>query len=492
MASILSVLNQLSESIGAVDPGDELVSLTPDVTVPATTSLAAHQAMIDGMRPGETRINLKNTPVFSGRSGYVNLFSTLRMAKTYAQLVLQSQFQDLRFHDVADDVFDGGIKRGSRVLIRIVPARRAASGSWYEVARNWVDSTGGVPENLIFDKFSVATFVEPDEERYQIFQTFGADFIYGFGRRPRIFMLTGQILNGKMEVRVHGDLRSMDWKNAFQRRYEQHYRLSQCIKYRKKIMIYCQDAVYTGYLLNMQSFTAAETQSITQVTISFVLEDKDWPRNSDNNIPGFLSEGGSIVTNKTVPRDIFPEANLHLYIQESFIPDLENSINLLKTDQDEIIASIADDIDDLGEFVKRVEEAGMFDRYFSPAPGFSLHTLYEPKDDDDMVTESLMGQFLSYSGYNDIVIEKEKEYRLKYNIADPDPTRLVEGGEEDYLEWQEFQSDRDSILDGLEMTTNKLNDAASRLIAINREIADQNAHLVALRQNAKGESDISS
>ncbi|NIX58066.1 MAG: hypothetical protein GWN14_19635, partial [candidate division Zixibacteria bacterium] len=103
----------------------------------------------------------------------------------------------------------------------------------------------------------VMSITEPDEQRYQIHETFGADILQTFGRRPRILTISGQVVNGKLDVSVGGEIRSMDWKNAFQRFYENHYSAHACTKKIKKVRIFSQDTVYDGYMLNMVAATTA-------------------------------------------------------------------------------------------------------------------------------------------------------------------------------------------------------------------------------------------
>jgi hypothetical protein len=56
-------------------------------------------------------------------------------------------------------------------------------------------TTLGVGSALEFDNFILETAVEPVEEKYQIVQTFGPDFIFFYGSKPRIFTYSGKLFN---------------------------------------------------------------------------------------------------------------------------------------------------------------------------------------------------------------------------------------------------------------------------------------------------------
>jgi len=320
-ANILDQLYSVAESPEKAPAA--IQSMFNSALVTAFTAMGAHQTMSGGFKQG----SYSNEPLTRPRentSGTIDVAQSLQVARDYQRLLqayfMNNQVEDLRFSDTADDVFDGGIKKGSKVLIRVVPEEtRLNRQSWGEVARRALEGSPGKarPENLIFDKFSVNSVSEPDQERFQIVETFGADLIYSFGRRPRRIQMNGQVLNGKMEVSIGGAIRSMDWKNALQRRYEKHYRLSACMENRQRIMLYVQDTVYIGYLLNMQSFVSAQTQAASQISLTFIVAEREFPEQNDTAIPGFLSNSGQVVTDKTVDDELFPQARADQYWLEN-------------------------------------------------------------------------------------------------------------------------------------------------------------------------------
>ncbi|MFB6375492.1 MAG: hypothetical protein ABEN55_20780 [Bradymonadaceae bacterium] len=296
----MSVLDQLF----GIDPGQtsiEVDELDEDQWTTATTTVAVHQAMQDGLNVSSEPSPEADSPPYQ-ESATIDLSKSLEIAKNYESVlmskVLDDQFEDLKTHDTVDDVFSGSIKEGSKVLIQIDSDPAEQARSKHDVATEIKQS--GQIENIVFDKFSVNSITEPDQERHQIVQTMGADLVYSFGRRPRQMRLIGRVLNGKVDVNVNGSVKSMDWKNALQRQYDEHMRLSELMQRLDgaKIMIHAQDTVYLGYLLNMQSMVSATEQAVGQITLTFLIADRSFQKEADHKIPGWPDEtsGGTLVS----------------------------------------------------------------------------------------------------------------------------------------------------------------------------------------------------
>ena len=313
----MSIVDQLLESVvglGANDPQLSPVrfSATPaDAYINASTALSIHQAMEDGFNAGQgTRTDASGN--FIGAPGTVDLSVTLNMAQDYRRLLVEGQARAINLRETADDFLDGAIKVGSKVIIKIAPSSKSRA-SWKDLARDRIvnDPVG----NVFFDKFSVQSIMIPDEERYQLRETIAANYIYGFGRRPQIIRLSGIVVNGRMDVMIGGELRSMDWTNALLRGYAEHFRLTPTIQRGHKVVIYCQDTIYTGYMLNLISTVVAETQNTASVSLSLVLSDRQWTQEQDANIPGAVTRGGFFLPGKETPSDYFPLARIESYFR---------------------------------------------------------------------------------------------------------------------------------------------------------------------------------
>jgi len=328
----MGVLDQLKSSLESPEKqAIEVDELGPDAWAAGAVALAGHDAMKKGVQEGTDVVrNIEGRPDY-GETAKIDVAKSLQISEDYRSVLvahlMEDRFEEPGTGDTSDYVLDSSIKDGS-VSLNVVSEHADPSSSWDELADQQINNHGGHPSRLTFDKFSVNSISEPDQERYQIMQTIGGNVIFGFGRRPRIMQITGQVLNGRMYVKFGNETRSMDWKNALQRQYEDHFRLTACIKNRKRMLLRAQDTVYVGYLLAMQSMTSAGQQAIGQVTLTFVIAEREFMSQNDGEIPGRLSENGYPITDKTTPEELFPQARYEHYIQDSF--DVQKEIDHTK------------------------------------------------------------------------------------------------------------------------------------------------------------------
>lgn len=386
-----SILDQLFPDIDIDRNPVEVRQMGPEDWVISTTAFAVHQTMRNGFDPGKSLVRgVLDTALERPQydiDGTVDVGKSLELALNYRKILVRSQIGDIRYQPTSDFVLDGGIKNGSKVVIRVIPQSESRFTSWDSLARARVSNEGGKPKDLTFDKFSVLSLTEPDEQRYQIHQTFGADIIQTFGRRPRILTLTGQVLNGKIDVSVQGEIRSMDWKNAFQRFYDDWFSAHACTKKNNKVRIFSQDTVYEGYMLNMVSATSAMDQGISQVTITFVLSSRTFPRENDALIPGAIdTDTGFRITGKRVPDEFFPQAQIEHYFRDdvSSVPGVEAF--RIEKELDEVLEALTQldgrlfqlELENSLDTVYAIYKADPeeFDEFNVTAPGFRTHILF--------------------------------------------------------------------------------------------------------------------
>lgn len=339
----MSFVDQLEASFAAFGLVDITQSYTPEDWVVANSALAAHKAMLSGYT-GESllrQIEASNTPTLRPENftkGTVDVTKSLQIAQSYQEILIRSQKTPIGLRPTADDVVDGGIKNGSKVVLQIVPENTSA-GAWDDQVKSSIRTKA--VEGVIFDKFSVASFVESEDERYQIHETFGADVIQSFGRRPRFLTIAGVVVNGRIDVRFGTEVRSMDWKNAFQRSYQKHFSLKACLANRKKVRIYFQDTVYDGYLLQMTAATDAENQGISQVTVRVVVKNRYFIDQKDENIAGTFTSGGFRLSGADVPEEFFPQDKLEFYFNQDYAEIIDGAINLLKKEVRQLAEELA-------------------------------------------------------------------------------------------------------------------------------------------------------
>lgn len=322
------------------DNNDSTDWLEANRVVEILTNMSAHEAMQGGMLPPFAQ-NI-NKDISEGQSGGINILKSIKMAQSYQEILQDDQDRDIRDERTVNFAIDTGIKRGSNVVISVVPENsNPHNESWDDRIKAKLRGS-----KVTFPHFSVQSISEPNEERYQIHETIGADFIQSFGTRPRIFMISGAVVNGKVSVQFGNQNRSMDWKNAFQRVYKRRFALKNCIKRREKIRIFSQSTVWDGYLVNMISQTSAGMQTLSQVTITFVMSDEVYSEENDENIPGFMN-GDSMNTGFNMPvGDVFPTPNVNDYFSPDSSDEVEDMIFRKEEELSEIekkIKSIAGD-----------------------------------------------------------------------------------------------------------------------------------------------------
>lgn len=348
----MSILDEILSVNDGVDP-IRLRAVRAADWLPVSSAFSAHQALQDGFEPSARAIDPRGEAPL-GADAIMSIGSALRATADVKRVVVDQQLEEVRFRETADAVVDSGIKKGGKIIIRITDDNEVAD-SMVSIARKRLIEDG--PASLLFDKFSVQSISLPDEERFQVNETFGSNYVYGFGRRPQQLRLSGVVLNGRADVRVRGELRSMDWGNAFLRLYDEHYRLTSLLRRSKKMVIYAQDVIYTGYLVSIMPSVTVEPQNLMNISLSMLIKSKVWTRQNDNMIPGTLFAGGLYLPGKETPSEYFAEARLAAYFDGDYGAVLDQATRINKADFDAAAQESLREIGKVGATVTQVEEA---------------------------------------------------------------------------------------------------------------------------------------
>lgn len=172
----------------------------------------------------------------------------------------------------AELVTRGSFKTGAKLLIKIVPST----------------STSALPEELVIDNFSLQGIAEPDEERYQIHETFESEVLFLFGRRPRVWTMQGIILNGNrppdltdeelaqlpFNNSIARQSESMDFANELIEKWNDSLRGSKAIESRSKTYISYEETVIEGTLLSMTLVRNSQMPSAVNATITFIVHSR--------------------------------------------------------------------------------------------------------------------------------------------------------------------------------------------------------------------------
>jgi hypothetical protein len=113
--------------------------------------------------------------------------------------------------------------------------------------------------SLYITDFFITSIREEDNEKYQVVETFGTNFLFFYGRRPRIYTVSGILVNAK----------NRDWKNEFKANYDSILRGTQLAKSRRKAVFGYDDVIREGYILSFSHQISAENPN--SVPFSFSL-----------------------------------------------------------------------------------------------------------------------------------------------------------------------------------------------------------------------------
>lgn len=181
----------------------------------------------------------------------------------------------------ADLIRRSGFKTGSKLLIKVDPTRKTTNASEY------------IPQ-LVLDTFSLQSVAEPDQERYQLQETFEEEVLFLFGRQPRVWTLQGVVMNGKRAAPQSEDIagtegpltaeqqaaedlrlsRDMDYANRLLQDWDDYYRGSKAIENRARTYISYEDSVIEGTLLALTVVRNSQIPSAINATMTFVVHQR--------------------------------------------------------------------------------------------------------------------------------------------------------------------------------------------------------------------------
>lgn len=198
--------------------------------------------------------------------------------------------------------FQIGVKRSTPAIFHMVPRQRRRSiPSLASLTRANLAAGRDFPIGRVyFDKCSVISINKPDSERHQIVETWAADYLYVFGRRPRIYTITGVLASGRADVRFRGQTVSQDFAAAWERGYDRYFRASSAVKHSMITRLWLLDDLYTGYLLSLNMYRDQESQATMQFTMMYVIESITNTINGDRFLPGQTSSTGPVATRSTL------------------------------------------------------------------------------------------------------------------------------------------------------------------------------------------------
>lgn len=107
---------------------------------------------------------------------------------------------------------------------------------------------GTIGQSIEYSNFILQGVQEQRVEKQQIVETFGEDYIFFFGERPRIYNFTALLLN----------TRNFNWKSEWWKNYEDILRGTRLLERNARMYIYFDDVVIEGYMLTAQAMASVE------------------------------------------------------------------------------------------------------------------------------------------------------------------------------------------------------------------------------------------
>jgi hypothetical protein len=154
------------------------------------------------------------------------------------------------------------------------------------------EEVDGIGKSTRYSNFILQQVQEQRVEKQQIIETFGEDYIFFFGERPRIMTFAGVLLNTK----------DFNWKNEFLENYERYLRGTRLVEQNARLYLYFDDLVIEGYIL--QSSVNYSSDMPYHVQFSFQMyvcqysdlsrpgvtnwQNADMTFTSEEVLPGFL------------------------------------------------------------------------------------------------------------------------------------------------------------------------------------------------------------
>ena len=192
---------------------------------------------------------------------------------------LSSSIVDL---DRSVGMFD---KRSEHATITI----QAYGGTSQTSALGGLSGTGRVIHET--NKFILTSCTEGSQEKFQLFETFDIDLVYFFDRRPHVYNYSGILVNGD-DTEFSFDPGSRDinattfqWKNQFQRLYEEKLRGTKCVESGARVILVYEDVVREGYLLNFNISENAQNPLTIPFTFSmFITKESNNYKRSEQRV----------------------------------------------------------------------------------------------------------------------------------------------------------------------------------------------------------------
>jgi hypothetical protein len=105
------------------------------------------------------------------------------------------------------------------------------------------DGQDAIGRSDTYANFLIQRYSESRAEKQQIIETFGEDYVFFFGERPRVIDVSGVLLNSA----------DFNWKSEFWENYDQFLRGTKLVEQNARLYFYFDDVVIEGYIMGASS-----------------------------------------------------------------------------------------------------------------------------------------------------------------------------------------------------------------------------------------------
>ena len=149
------------------------------------------------------------------------------------------------------------IKQDTYAVLRVLKS----DGSFINVidaAGGILEGEGSVAKTSNYTNFFIQTVAEERQEKQQIVDTFGDAFIFFFGESPRIFHVSGVLLNTL----------DFNWRNEFWANYERYFRGTRLVEQNARLYLIYDDIIIEGYMIGATAQDDANRPHLIQFNFS--------------------------------------------------------------------------------------------------------------------------------------------------------------------------------------------------------------------------------
>lgn len=132
----------------------------------------------------------------------------------------------------------------------------------------WLSEYSGAPEknpvtgasaNAYYTDFSIFQLQESREERMQVIETFGENFVFFFGERPRFLSMGGILAN----------TRDFPWRSIWWENYDKYLRGTKCVENRARVYLAWDDVLVEGYIVSSSATDSSSDPN--QIPFNFTM-----------------------------------------------------------------------------------------------------------------------------------------------------------------------------------------------------------------------------